>query len=62
MPLLQIYTTLAKSKIPANFAAKTATLLTQVLNKPLKAIVVNVNADQNIFSGIFFSICLLSIL
>jgi hypothetical protein len=54
MPLLQIYTTLAKSKIPANFAAKTATLLTQLLNKPLKAIVVNVNADQNIFSGIIF--------
>jgi hypothetical protein len=28
--------------------------LTQVLNKPLKAIVVNVNADQNIFSGMIF--------
>ncbi|CAG2116626.1 unnamed protein product [Medioppia subpectinata] len=52
MPILHIYTTLARSQIPARFAANTAQLLGKVLNKPIKAMSVCVNCDQIIYSGL----------
>ncbi|CAG2100601.1 unnamed protein product [Medioppia subpectinata] len=51
MPILQVYTTLARSQIPAKFAANTAQLLGKVLNKPITAMTICVNCDQIIYSA-----------
>ncbi|CAG2170163.1 unnamed protein product [Oppiella nova] len=52
MPILQVYTTLARSQIPARFATNTAQLLSKLLNKPIKAMTICVNSDQIIYHGL----------
>ncbi|CAG2177870.1 unnamed protein product [Oppiella nova] len=52
MPILQVYTTLARSQIPTKFAANTAQLLCKLLNKPTKGMTICVNSDQIIYHGL----------
>ncbi|XP_054167834.1 D-dopachrome decarboxylase-like [Oppia nitens] len=52
MPILQLYTTLPRNKVPSDFKQKTCQLLTQVLrDKPLETITVHLFTDQDIYNS-----------
>jgi hypothetical protein len=56
MPYFILNTTVSASKIPANFAKKTAELISKAMNKPFEGVVVQVKSDQHIYCGKIFHV------